>query len=133
MVTKSCLSNLAVTLKFVICNKARCASVIVTPEDNKRIVLTRGKPQTSKDWMLLGGQMPPIAIEGDRLTWKKAQKKAKKNIISETIKRTIPKRNPWRTTSVWNPWPDSETTVKNHENNPLENMIQAIWKVILSR
>jgi hypothetical protein len=34
--------------------------------------------------------MPPMAMEGDKLTWKKAQKNAKKNIISETIKRIIP-------------------------------------------
>jgi hypothetical protein len=57
-----------VILKFVFFNIARCASVIVTPEDNKRMVFTRGKPQISKDWMLFGGQIPPIAIDGDKLT-----------------------------------------------------------------
>lgn len=41
---------------------------MVTPEDNKSIVLTNGKPQTSKAWILLGGQTQPIAIEGDKLT-----------------------------------------------------------------
>jgi len=67
-----------VDVKLIGCNIAWCANVIVTPEDNNKIVLTRGKPHTSKDWMLFGGQIPPIAIDGDRLTWKKAQKKAKK-------------------------------------------------------
>jgi hypothetical protein len=37
-----------------------------------------------------GGQMPPMAIEGDTLVWKKAQKKAKKNITSEQINKIIP-------------------------------------------
>ena len=86
---------------------------MVRPDDKRRIVFTKGKPQTSKDWILLGGHIPPTAIEGDKLRWKKAQKKAKKNMISETIKRTIPKRNPWRTGMVWYPQPDSETTVLN--------------------
>jgi len=133
MVANKYLSKLLVDVKLIGCNIAWCAKVIVTPEDNNKIVLTRGKPQTSKDWMLFGGQIPPIAIDGDKLTWKKAQKKAKKNIISETIKRIIPKRSPWRTANVWYPWLDSETTVKNQANNIVENINQAIWKPILSK
>jgi hypothetical protein len=38
--------------------------------------------------------MEPIAIEGTRLKWKKAQKNAKKNITSDAINRTIPIRRP---------------------------------------
>ena len=41
-------------------------------------------------WILLGGQTQPNAIEGDKLKWKNAQKKAKKNIISDTINKAIP-------------------------------------------
>ena len=41
-----------------------------------------------------GGQIPPISIAGDVLEWKNAQKKAKKNIISDTIKSAIPHRKP---------------------------------------
>jgi len=77
-VAHKCLSNLLLKLYSSDCKRSRCANVIVTPEDNKRRVLTRGKPQTSNDWILLGGQIPPMAIEGDKLTWKNAQKKAKK-------------------------------------------------------
>lgn len=55
----------------------------------------------------LGGQTQPIATAGDKLTWKNAQKNAKKNITSETINNAIPQRNPLRTTCVWCPWPDS--------------------------
>jgi len=41
-----------------------------------------------------GGHTEPISIAGDRLEWKKAQKKAKKNITSDTMKRIIPERKP---------------------------------------
>jgi hypothetical protein len=44
--------------------------------------------------MLTGGHTEPISIVGDKLEWKKAQKKAKKNITSEIIKRIIPERKP---------------------------------------
>jgi hypothetical protein len=73
---------------------------MVTPDDNNNNVLTNGNPQMSRGWIPLGGHTQPIAIEGERLTWKKAQKKAKKNITSETIKNTIPKRSPRLTAFV---------------------------------
>jgi len=38
----------------------------------------------------LGGQIDPISIVGAKAEAKKAQKNAKKNITSETIKRIIP-------------------------------------------
>jgi len=41
-----------------------------------------------------GGQVQPISGVGARLLWKKAQKKAKKNITSEAINRSIPIRSP---------------------------------------
>jgi hypothetical protein len=47
---------------------ARCAKVIVTPEDKSNIVLIKGNPHTSKDCMLFGGQIPPTAMAGDKLT-----------------------------------------------------------------
>jgi len=47
-----------------------------------------------------GGHTQPIATEGDKLAWKKAQKKAKKNITSETINNPIPNRKPLRTACV---------------------------------
>jgi hypothetical protein len=37
-----------------------------------------------------GGQILPISIVGVKLEAKKAQKKAKKNIISETMNKIIP-------------------------------------------
>lgn len=42
----------------------------------------------------IGGQIPPVSIEGVKLLWKKAQKKEKKKKTSETINSTIPIRKP---------------------------------------
>jgi hypothetical protein len=44
----------------------------------------------SKTSIPFGGQIEPISITGARAAAKKAQKKAKKNITSETMKRIIP-------------------------------------------
>jgi hypothetical protein len=51
----------------------------------------------------IGGHKSPISITGVRLLWKNAQKKEKKNITSEIIKRIIPMRRPFVTTEVWSP------------------------------
>jgi hypothetical protein len=47
--------------------------------------------------------MAPNSIVGDKLLWKKAQKKEIKKKISETINRIIPHRSPSVTTCVWRP------------------------------
>ena len=57
-------------------------------------MFNKGTPQGLKGFMLTGGHTEPISIVGDKLEWKNAQKKAKKNITSETIKRIIPCRKP---------------------------------------
>jgi len=41
-----------------------------------------------------GGQITPISTEGDKLLWKKAQKKEKKNNTSDTINNKNPIFNP---------------------------------------
>jgi len=71
--------------------------VIVTPDVKRRRVLTRGRPQTSNSCVPKGGQIFPIAMLGTKLKWKKAQKKAKKNITSETINSSMPRRKPFCT------------------------------------
>jgi hypothetical protein len=38
----------------------------------------------------LGGHIEPISIAGDKLLWKKAQKKAQKNKISDRINKIVP-------------------------------------------
>jgi hypothetical protein len=71
-----------------------CAAVIVTPEVRSSIVFTRGSPQTSNSCVPKGGHTLPQAMLGTKLKWKKAQKKEKKSITSDTIKRSIPRRRP---------------------------------------
>ena len=83
------------------------------PDDNNKIVFTKGKPQTSRCCVPNGGHTIPIAIEGAKLKWKKAQKNAKKNIISETINNNMPILNPAWTFWVWKPSADSLTIAKN--------------------
>lgn len=46
---------------------ARCAQVTVTPDDNKIIVLSNGRPHGSKEIIPLGGHIQPISTEGAKL------------------------------------------------------------------
>jgi hypothetical protein len=62
----------------------------VAPEHNSIIVFTKGTSKGLKASIPLGGQMLPISIVGAKLAAKKAQKKAKKNITSLTMKSIIP-------------------------------------------
>ena len=66
------------------------AYVTVAPEHNNNSVLSNGTSIGSKGSIPFGGQIEPISIIGAKAAAKKAQKKAKKNIISETIKSSTP-------------------------------------------
>lgn len=79
------------------------AQVTETPEDRSVAVLRRGTEKGLIVWMPGGGQVQAIAGVGARLLWKNAQKKAKKNMTSEVIKRIIPNFSPLRTIEEWNP------------------------------
>lgn len=48
-------------------NIARCAHVIVTPEDSKITVFHNGKPQAFKVSTPTGGQTQPILALGDKV------------------------------------------------------------------
>jgi hypothetical protein len=48
-------------------NKARCAHVILTPDDKRIKVFKKGSSNGFKTSISLGGQTHPIAIEGERL------------------------------------------------------------------
>jgi hypothetical protein len=85
-------------------NAALWAYVIVTPEDNKRTVFNNGKLHGSISCKPLGGHTEPISIDIDNVQWKNAQKKEKKNIISDKMNKTIPNEIPKRTLKVWCPW-----------------------------
>jgi hypothetical protein len=58
-------------------NIARCAAVIVTPDDNKIIVFHKGNPQALIVVTPTGGHTQPIPTLGDNVQWKKPQKKLK--------------------------------------------------------
>lgn len=73
------------------------AQVTVTPEARSTAVLSRGTEKGLIGSIPGGGQVQAICGVGARLLWKKAQKKPKKNMISEIIKRIIPNFSPLRT------------------------------------
>ena len=56
--------------------------------------------------MWKGGQFKPIDWFGERLLWKKVQKKKKKNITSLKINKIIPNWKPFSTVNEW--WPRSK-------------------------
>lgn len=73
---------------------ARWAATKATPDVNKTTVLTNGNinaSSVSSKRMPSGGQTPPTVTAGDRLAWKKLQKKGKNSIASEAKKSDIPK------------------------------------------
>ena len=51
----------------------------------------------------VGGHAQPSSGVGERLLWKNAQKKAKKNRTSDVMNKIIPHRNPVVTYVVWCP------------------------------
>jgi len=53
-------------------------------------VFKNGISQGFKTLIPLGGHMEPISTAGDKLLWKKAQKKAKKKRTSEIINKITP-------------------------------------------
>lgn len=73
------------------------AQVTVKPEARSTAVLRRGTEKGSIGEIPGGGQEQAIWGVGARAEWKKPQKKAKKNITSEEMKRSIPRRWAWTT------------------------------------
>jgi len=66
----------------------------VAPELNNIAVLSKGIEKGLRGSIPTGGHITPISIEGDKLLWKNAQKKLKKNKTSETINNRNPNFNP---------------------------------------
>jgi hypothetical protein len=67
------------------------------------MVFKRGTWKGLKGIKPEGGQTLPKSIAGERLLWKKAQKKDKKKKTSETINKIIPQRRPNSTMLEWRP------------------------------
>ena len=66
------------------------AKVTVAPEQSNNNVFNNGTSIGLNGSIPFGGHMEPISITGANAAAKKAQKNAKKNIISETINKSIP-------------------------------------------
>ena len=79
------------------------AYVTVTPLDNNITVLSKGNSKGLIASIPIGGHWAPNSTVGDKALWKKAQKIAKKNKASDTIKRATPIFNPLCTAKVWLP------------------------------
>jgi len=80
-----------------------CLTVIVTPEESRIAVFNSGTLIGFKGLTENGGHIKPDSIKGLSELWKNVQKKAKKNITSDTINRIIPIFNPAWTYLVWCP------------------------------
>ena len=82
----------------------RWAATSATPDVNKTTVFTNGNmkgSRVSSKWIPSGGQIPPTLIDGDKLAWKKAQKKGKNSIASDAKNSNIPYFRPTTTFEVW--------------------------------
>ena len=77
------------------------AQVTVAPELKRIAVFKRGTENGLRGSIPKGGHATPISIEGDKLLWKKAQKKEKKKKISEIINNKNPIFNPLTVIFVW--------------------------------
>lgn len=86
------------------CTILWCAHVTVAPELRSIAVFNKGTEKGFKAFIPIGGHITPISIEGDKLLWKKAQKKLKKNNTSETINNKKPSFKPATAVLVWWPW-----------------------------
>jgi len=75
-------------------------NVTVTPDERRTVVFNKGTWNGLIASKPNGGQHIPISKFGASLMWKKAQKKEKKNKISEIINKAIPQRNPFTTRLV---------------------------------
>jgi len=88
------IKSLKDALKCCRSNNLWCAQVTDTPEASKTAVFSKGTEKGLMGSIPVGGQVHPSSGVGASDLWKKAQKKAKKNITSEVINRIIPHRSP---------------------------------------
>jgi len=93
------------------------AQVTVAPELNKIAVFNNGTEKGFRGSIPIGGHITPISIAGDKLLWKKAQKKLKKNKTSETINKRNPIFRPATAAFVWKPWNVASLTTSFSQTN----------------
>lgn len=117
------INRLIVVWEWLFSIKLWWAHVTETPDDNKIIVFNRGIWNGLKGVMPIGGQVIPNSILGDRLLWKKLQKKEIKKKISETINKIIPHFKPLITQIVCNPWKVPSREISRHHWYIFNNVI----------
>lgn len=103
--------------------------VMDTPEDNNRIVFSRGILIGLKETIDIGGQACPNSTVGEILLWKKAQKKDTKNRISDEINNTIPVFKPFMTMSEWLPCVAPSRWISRHHEYATINVRIKEYKV----
>src|SRR4051794_4939409 len=82
-IVKASETNASTNFEF---KKILCDHVKLIPDDSKITIFNKGISKKLIYFKPIGGQILPIQTEGAKLTWKKHQKKEKKNIISEHMK-----------------------------------------------
>jgi hypothetical protein len=82
------------------CINEWCAYVIVTPDDNNKIVFNNGNSKGFTACIPNGGHWAPNSTLGEIALWKNAQNIAKKKKTSETMNNPTPKFNPFCTALV---------------------------------
>lgn len=122
------IANAWTPCKCLFSNKAWCAHVTVAPEANKIDVLSNGTWKGLKTKILAGGHSKPSSKVGLKLLWKNAQKKEKKNKISDTINKIIPQRKPTPTLKVCKPWNLPSREISRHHWN-IDRIIPKIPKI----
>jgi len=90
------------------------------PDNNRITVFNIGTPQGFKKTTFTGGHTDPMNIDGDKLEWKKAQKKPEKNITSVTKNKIKPNFIPLCTTNVWWPWYVDSLITSLHQTNKID-------------
>lgn len=98
--------------------------VKVEPEIKSKTVFNKGINQGLTVRMLWGGQTAPSSGTAFKQEWKYAQKKAKKSMISETIKRIIPKRNPCWTRTLCFPSNVASRTISRNQEIAMKSVMK---------
>ena len=119
------INSPAISSHWRLTNSPWWAHVTVTPDASRTAVFNRGTLNGFRGQTPEGGQLMPNSIVGARLLWKKAQKKALKNITSEVMKRIIPHSNPRWTFSVCAPEKEASRVTSRHHKIMVVMMITA--------
>ncbi|GAA4910348.1 hypothetical protein GCM10023405_35530 [Streptomonospora salina] len=83
-------------------------------------MLSNGSSKGFTGSIPIGGHTAPNSTVGLKALWKNAQKIARKNKASDTIKSITPRFNPFCTASVWSPKKVLSLTISRNQNAIVE-------------